>query len=221
VIKLSDRRLMAAYSIAETAHYLGVPPATVRYWATGSGTHDGVISVAGVNPVLLSFINLVELHVLTAMRRQHGVRLPKIRAALDFVSKDSDGAHPLVEHDFETDGVDLFVQHFGELVNASRNGQMALKQLIESALQRVERDDSGIPIRLYPYTRSLKKESPRIIMIDPEISGGRPVIEGTGIAIDAIAERFDAGESIGDLAYDYDCEREFIEEAIRYEARAA
>ena len=43
-----DRRELPAYSIAEAAHYLTVPEATIRYWATGTA---GPIPTAYRDPV--------------------------------------------------------------------------------------------------------------------------------------------------------------------------
>ena len=60
-----------------------------------------------------------------------------------------------------------------------------------------------------------------IIMIDPSVSGGRAVIKGTRIAIEVVAERYKAGESIRDLAEDYGRNSDEIEEAIRCELTIA
>ena len=64
-----DRRELPAYTIAEAAHYLSVPQATVRYWAKGQDHHLPLIDVPNGTPTLLSFLNLVELHVLAAPSR--------------------------------------------------------------------------------------------------------------------------------------------------------
>ena len=53
--------------------------------------------------------------------------------------------------------------------------------------------------------------------MDPYLSFGRPVIEGMGIATAIIAERYKAGESIEELARDYECPLLAIQEAIRCE----
>ncbi len=58
-------------------------------------------------------------------------------------------------------------------------------------------------------------------MIDPGIALGRPVLAGTGIPTPVLAERSKAGDSIQDLASDYECERDLIGEAIRCELAAA
>ncbi len=59
-----DPRRQPAYTIAEAAHYLDLPVPTIRYWATGRGACEALIDVPARHPVLLSFLNLAELHVL-------------------------------------------------------------------------------------------------------------------------------------------------------------
>ena len=140
-----------------------------------------------------------------------------MRKALEYLKKELASKHPLAEQEFVTDRVDLFVEMFGQLVNISREGQLVIKDLIKAHLKRVERDTSGLPIRLYPFTRERKPDEPKIIVIDPQISFGRPVLAGTGIATTIIAQRYKAGESIEELAEDYGRSRSEIEEAIRCE----
>ena len=60
-----------------------------------------------------------------------------------------------------------------------------------------------------------------MVVIDPRLSAGRPVIAGTGLTTQIVAERYKAGESIGELARDYERGNEEIEEAIRCELQAA
>lgn len=220
----TDRRELPAYSIAEAAHYLNMPEATVRYWATGQDSYRPLIEAPPGRPTLLSFINLVELHVLAAIRRKNTVPMPKVRAAIEYLRKNTrrayDRKHPLISKQLETDGLDLFIQRYGELVNISQDGQLAMREVMSAALHRIERDDKGIPIRLYPFTRSDIRQAPAMVVIDPHISAGRPVIAGTGVATEVIAERYKAGESIEELARDYERKEEEIEEAVRCELQA-
>ncbi len=170
---------------------------------------------------MLSFINLVELHVLSAVRRKHRISMPNLRRALEYVERELGLERPLASRRFQTDGVDLFVDHYGHLINASEQGQMAMKVVLGDALVRIEWDRTGRPMRLFPYTRNDTADTADIIMIDPLISGGRAVIKGTRIAIEVVAERYKAGESIRDLAEDYGRNSDEIEEAIRCELRIA
>jgi uncharacterized protein (DUF433 family) len=89
----TERRFLPAYTPVQAAVYLRVPVATVRAWAVGqhrrgegpgffrpvieAQQHDGKLA--------FSFVNLVELHVLSALRRVHDVPLPKIRKSLDYL----------------------------------------------------------------------------------------------------------------------------------------
>jgi len=125
-----------------------------------------------------------EAHVLEAIRQQHDIR------------------HPLADDQFETDGLDLFIQHAGLFINVTQTGQLAIRAFVQAYLKRVERDE------------------PRAVVIDPFVSCGRPVLAGTGISTAVVAERFKAGEPMGALADDYGRSLLEIEEAIRCELRS-
>lgn len=229
--KRDDPRLVAAYSVAEAAHYLRMPEATLRSWVVGrlypvagqAKRSRPLIHSDDPNSQYLSFMNLVEAHVLAAIRRRHGVKLPKVRTALAYVRRQFQIVRPLMDQSFQTDGLDLFVERYGELINASREGQRAMKEIIGVYLKRIERDAEGLPIKLYPFTRDTQAEvspasNPRVVVMNPTVSFGRPVIAGTGIPVVSIYERYKAGDSVADLADDFCVEISAIEEAIRCEA---
>jgi uncharacterized protein (DUF433 family) len=214
-----------AYSLTEASRYLLIPPATLRSWVAGRKypTDSGpkffrpVIQLPDDVRAGLSFVNLVEAHVLDAIRRHHQIPLSKIRQAVDYLRKHFSSRHPLAEQRFETDGLDLFIDKFGQLINVSHAGQIALRELLKAHLHRVEHDAAGAAVRLYPFTRKRDLREPKVVVIDPHISYGRPVLVGTGIPTAVVAERYKAGESIDELAEDYGRSRTEIEEAIRCE----
>ena len=106
----SDPRELAAYSSAEAAHYLDIPVSTVRYWSLGRDQIQPLLESAQVHPLILSFVNLVELHVLSAIRRKHRISMPMVHKALDYVQGELNLTRPLANRRFRTDGVDLFVE---------------------------------------------------------------------------------------------------------------
>jgi uncharacterized protein (DUF433 family) len=224
-----DPREIPAYSIPEAAHYLLIPPATLRSWVrgrrypvkAGQKFFKPVILLPNPSKPQLSFINLVEAHVLDAIRRQHEIPLEKVRQALAYLRKNLNSRHPLADQRMETDGRDLFVQIFGQLVNISQEGQLAIRDLLGAHLERIERDLHGAALRLYPFTRKREAHEPKYIVMDPRVSFGRPVLAGTGIPTSVIADRYKAGESVDQLAEDYARERPEIEEAIRCELAEA
>ncbi len=227
-----DPRDLPAYSVAEAAHYLNIAPSTLRSWVLGRPYPAGKgqahfkppIVIADPEQKLLSFVNLVEAHVLSAIRREHEVVLQRVRQACNFLRRQFGSTHPLATQRFETDGRDLFVTRLGQLITASQEGQLAMRALLELHLRRVEWDAQGLAVRLYPFTRHVNQEGspepPRLIVIDPGLGFGRPVLAGTGIATAVIAERYKAGESIQELAHDYGRQGLEIEEAIRCELYA-
>lgn len=218
-------RELPNYRIPEAARYLGIPASTVRWWTLGQRyrTTAGlkmskpVIVVPQHAPPLLSFINLVELHVLDGIRHQYQIPLPKVRAAVEYVVRQFSSRHPLAHEQFETDGVSLLIRKFDSLIDASERGQLAMTEILKEHLQRIERDDEGLAVRLYPFTRHRHVQNPKLILIDPRIAFGRPVLAGTGIATSTVAERYKAGESIAALVDDYGRQPEEIEEAVRCE----
>lgn len=216
-----DLRTLPCYTIREASHYLRVADSTLRYWACGQGGYEGVIEPADKSPTLLSFLNLVELHVIRSITREHNISFVKLRSAINFLKEKFDHNNPLLHNNFETDGVSLFIEHLGEIINISQDGQIAMREIIRGALRRVERDNHGIPIKIHPYTRSYIENAPSSIVIDPHLSGGRPVIAGSGVATAVVAERYKAGDSIKVLAKDYGRTQEEIEEAVRCELQAA
>jgi len=225
----ADTRELPAYGLAEAAHYLRMPVATLRSWVRGrfypteSGRRFFKPLITLPDPALpsLSFVNLVEAHVLDAIRRDHNIPLPKVRTALDYVQRHFGSRHPLSEQKFETDGVNLFISRFQDLISVSESGQLAMRELLAAHLRRIEHDAAGVAVRLYPFTRKRQLDEPKIIVIDPYISFGRPTIVGTGVSTSIIAERYKAGESIDELAQDYGCQREQVEEAVRCELALA
>jgi uncharacterized protein (DUF433 family) len=70
------------------------------------------------------------------------------------------------------------------------------------------------------WSADMSIDPPRVVVIDPDVSSGRPVVNGSGVMAEIIAGRFDTGEGISSIADDYGLNVSQIEEVIRY-ARAA
>jgi uncharacterized protein (DUF433 family) len=218
-----------AYSFAEAAYYLGMPVSTLRSWCLGQSYKDDraafppVIRLDGEPSEGLSFLNLVEAHVLSAIRRVHEIPFHKVRDTLVYVCKKMGSTRPLADVDFQTNGVDLFVEELG-LLNVSRGGQVEIGEMLRAHLKRIDRNADGVPIRLYPFTRKhVAQDAPAPIEINPHVSFGRPVLAGRAVPTAVLADRFKAGDTLKELADDYETSSEEIEEAIRceFDRRAA
>lgn len=222
-----DPRSIPTYGIYESAHALKIPLATLRSWIRGRNypTTRGVekfeplIKLPDPDLPLLSFINLLEAHILDAVRYKDKIPLDNVRDAMVHLREKYGSEHPLVEYAFEHDGVDLFIREAADIVNVSKQGQLAIKELVVAYLKRIARDPKGSAIALYPYLKrhSQLTEEPKLVLIDPRISFGKPILVGVGVPTSVIADREEAGESVVDLAQDYGCEASEIAQAIEYE----
>lgn len=212
----SERLELPLYGVSEAALYLRIPIRTLEYWAFGRGRVSPMIRVAGVQPRSLSFMNLLECHMLAAMRSLYDLRLPKIRRAVAHLNKTFGFKHPLIEQPLYTDRIDLLIKEIDKLVNVSRGGQLAIPEIVDVHLERV---DKGT-FNFYPFVRERSAAEPKFILINPALGFGKPVVAGTGISTAVIASRFNARESVPDLAKEYGLEEKQIEEAIRWETRA-
>lgn len=228
---ISELRRTPAYPFVEAAHYLNLPVSTLRSWCLGQryeskGGDDrwfaALIQLDGDRREGLSFLNLVEAHVLTAIRRVHGIPMRRVREALDYVTHTIGVERPFADITFQTNGVDLFVERLGSLVNVNRGGQVEIEEFLRTYLSRIERDAAGVPIKLFPFVRSDRlKNAPNPVEIDPRVAFGRPVVRGRAMPTAVLADRFKAGDSISVLAHDLDLEPELVEDAIRCELERA
>ena len=210
------------YTLAESARWLGLVPATMRVWLVGqdyktkSGTRrmQPIVRPARAFGLGLSFWNLVECSVIASIRKTHKVSFQKVRRALDYVRKQMDMPRPLIQQEFATDGVNLFVERLGKLISASENGQTAMREVLAASLTRIERDSSGLAARLFPWSHRL--DEPMVVSVDPRVSFGRPVLADTGITVEVLLGRFWAGDTIEHLARDYRVAKECIEGLVRW-----
>lgn len=231
-----DPREIPVYSVGEAARYLNLPASTLSSWVKGRDYVAGgrkkrwepLIRVAGAQ-VLLSFNNLVEAHVLKAIRTRHGVPMRGVLVALD-QAREVHGIERLflsdelrtVERRPEDAGSQsvgaLFLEKLGEVEQISEGGQLVIRKALTRHLERIERDRSGMPVRLFPF---VSHSSERDILIDPRVAYGRPVLVKRGIRISTLADRIEAGESIEHVADNYGLDPADIERALDFFEQAA
>jgi uncharacterized protein (DUF433 family) len=222
-----DIREAPMYAIGSAAFYLNIASTTLDQWFYGrkyrtrdgrTGWSDPLIEPADKKRGLLSFANMAEAHVLQATRDKR-IPMLNVREALTWARRQWPTVpHPLITRDFHTHGKYLFVKTLSEIINASKGGQVEMGDFLDPYLERLVRDESGLPFRLFPMRNNPSSN----VMLDLHIASGQPVITDTGILAQVLYERNGAGETEDELARDYGLDKRTVEDAIRYiEAAAA
>lgn len=224
-----DPREVPLYTLSEVAHHVHVPRATLRTWlegrdylASGELRHSSRVLVRpSVDDDRLSFNNLIEAHVLRALRTRHGIPMGEVRKALAYAEAECGVERLLIDEALMAAPGEMFLREYGRLLSLTQTGQFAIEAVLKSFLQRVVRDANGFPIRLYPFVAPDVYHDRRVIAIDPRLAYGRPSVASKGISTGILADRTNAGETIAELAETYGLSRDDVEEAILYEAQAA
>jgi len=213
------------YGIGQAAHYVQISPTTLRSWVLGRpyNTSEGrrfsppLIQRPDPGDPRLSFSNLREAHVLRALRTRHQVPMSAVRAALDYAAEELRIKRLLLSRELMADAGSLFIERLGQLIDLGRSGQIALKEMLDGHLSRIQWE----PLRLFPVVAARGLSGPQIVSIDPQVSFGRPFIVGKGVRTSTIVDRLDAGEDRETVAADYQLSDQEIDEAILYERATA
>jgi len=210
-----ERLPVAAYGLAEAARYAGVSHRTASAWER--------LTPSGGAPVLssrpagagLSFLQLIELGVVAAMRKA-GVSLQRIRRAREYLKGEFRTEYPFAAYRLQSDGKFLFVsadQFMGAgakdmLLSLNEHGQFAFPDVLAQRLQEFVYEDGEV--------RQWKVGGPSSpVLIDPRIAFGAPVVSGTPTWV--IRERIVAGDSLQEIAEDFDLDAGAVEAALKFE----
>lgn len=225
------------YPLTRAAQLVGEEARTVRRWLDGytwtredgqrsSGplwqlqyATDGVFS----GELVLGFQDLLELRTVARFVEQ-GVPLRTIRATID-LARESLGDYPLHSRRFVTDGRKIFleaVERAGEdakLLDIQRR-QFVMDAVIRpSLLEGIEyegEDGASNASRWFPDAQT------RVIVLDPKIQFGEPIIAASGVPTDALAAAYRAeGENAKRVARLFDVSPDAVRAAVDFENRLA
>lgn len=225
---LDTFRTGKAYTIAQAAHLATTTPPTVRRWLLGSASPGHSTAPvfgkkSGEDPLLVSFLELVEIVVAVRFRRgspgHPPLRLDVIRRAHAFARDTLGVPYPFaslklreagghVMHEFDRrEGVT------GRMALDLR-GQYELPLPVRAEL--CKHVDFNAQDTLAQRWWLQGRTGP--VVVDPHVAGGGPTVRGRSITIDTLRSRWKAGEPIDALAQDYDLDRQIVEQALQYAA---
>jgi uncharacterized protein (DUF433 family) len=227
----ADPAELPRYTYLDAFRATQVPPSTIAAWVRGmrytkKGGRSGRVEPVIERPVRgdsrLSFNNLLEVHVLRALRKVHEVQLKAVRAAIRHAREEHGIPRLLIDPQLRTTGGALFLDYYFQLVPLSQSGQFAMRAILQQFLRRVRVDEHLRQAMFYPLPRNPKfSPTDEPVLVSPLVSFGDPVIGRIGVSTRAIASRLNAGEEKAAIIDDYRLSEDEFEEAILYEEAAA
>ena len=219
------------YPLRQAARLVGAEPRSVRRWLQGYGRKYRGEQVRSaplwrtqladeeLPDEVIGFRDLLELRLVAAFVKHH-VDLRVIRATVDAAAKDF-GDYPLTNRRFLTDGKRIFLEAIekatGEhkLIDVLRR-QFVFGNIIKPSLYAgIEYGDDGAR-RWYPMGRR------KVVVLDPAVQFGNPVLAEAGIPTDTIyasflAERRDRAM----VARVFNITPKMVEAAVEFEQKLA
>jgi uncharacterized protein (DUF433 family) len=203
----------------DVARHLLIPPGTVYAWLNenvGGEPLVHAVRTAKRGWPSVPFIAVIEAYVLRSLR-DLGLTKKKIRAAAADVRKEFETPYGLATKRIATDGIDIFVHYADDDIVRVGDNQRPIREVISNYLEYIKWDKAdSFPARL----RLSQYPDVAPVIIDPRFGWGAPVLESTKVPVDAVVDLWLAGESLEDVAYEYDMTRKQVEAICRI-ARAA
>jgi uncharacterized protein (DUF433 family) len=224
-IGADDPRIARAiFTLRETAAYLDVPKSTVHWWARPPEAKHPLITCfpAHGRQATVPFIGFAEAFVLSSFRRA-GVPLQRIRPAVEVLAKEIGVEHALASKRLYTDGAELLYDYaskrgereVGDLV-VVRTQQRQFSGVVEGYLKRIHYGGDGWAdsVRLPTYANA-------DVVVDPKVAFGLPLVVRGGARVEDLVDRFQAGDSVKEIAADFSVPPDQVEDVIRVATRAA
>jgi uncharacterized protein (DUF433 family) len=181
--------------VSDAARFLGIPRPTLRRWAYGYAHGDPLLHVAdiaGRREAQVPFIAVAEAYVLEALRLA-GVRVARIRPALNRLAEQFGREYALVAPNLATDGIEVLWDFSrteeGQGLMEGRTGQLVMREIVEDYLQYLTWAEDGFPRML-----ELRHCQPSKVIIDPYRAFGQPIFEGSRARVRDVANMLSAGE---------------------------
>lgn len=213
-------KLLPVYPLAQVARIVGCNEGTLRTWLRGRNYVSGgekrrskpMFGNSFEARAALTFLDLVEAHMLHLVRKGYGIPMKNFRAAMEYLRGIGGDTHFLAHRDFVHDRRHLYLRDDRHLISLSERGQHVNTVVINDGLKQLMYGEDGYAEKFFPIIKGRQQQA---VMLNPIIGYGQPTLTRLGVNISAISSRFDAGEHLADLASDYGATNEELEDALR------
>ncbi len=222
---LNGWRTESMYSFSEAAHLADVSTTTVKNWLFGYSVRGRDVPplFPSSDAAMVSFLQMIEIMVAGRFRKSAvGGKSVPFRAVRDAYlnARESSGIeYPFAHLRLEALGGHIvhFLREGGSIASyqtLDTPEQWTMPGLLRETIDQIDYQHE-LASRWFPIGRSVP------IVVDPRLSTGLPVIEGRGVTVQAIRNRFMAGLRIDFIAEDFAMDPELVETALRYGEKVA
>ncbi len=218
-----DRFTRPLYSYAEADRLAGVPRSTSNRWVKGYKYRNDQGERITQPPMTagpegrteggVSFFDLISIKAIDGLRKR-GFGARKIRDVIRYCQDELGVDYPFATERFKTDRNKIYMRAGdGRLLEVlgGQRGAQAWDRVLDPFLKDLDYQHE-FARRWWP----LGKEDRRVV-VDPEYGFGLPVVVGSGVRTEIIAEQYAAGDKIKHIAYDFSVTPEQIQGALKLE----
>ena len=207
------------YSIPEAAKLTKIRTQKVSEWFRGRTSPSKFFRPIFESdyPILheqyaISFLDLIELKIGGSLRGM-GVSLPYLRKVYDHLQQEF-GDHPFCKRQIYVGGKKIFTRGLNEKESNSVietiTNQGYFESIILPFLKKIDYDDLT--------ELAIRWRIANLVVIDPAIRFGKPIVEETGIATHVLRQSFYANNEDADfVAGWFGIERRHVEAAVAFE----
>lgn len=204
------------YTAQQAAVLTGLPVGQISRWLRSHPVLDGkrqnsrkayavplwvmLLPATSVKDMVVTFNDVLQLKIISVLRNE-GIRLPRIRRALERSKRIHRNIYPFIRREFQlvSNKVYLHLKEDTEIPAAEDvdDGQLGFRDVLPMDLVRMERvwsalesvefktDDS--PYRWWPHGKEAG------ILIDPNVEFGQPIIARLGLPVSRVISTVDRG----------------------------
>ncbi len=206
------------YTVSDATKLLEIPYNKVLLWFKELITenYEGLSEDQRVDVAnrLISFHGLIELYVIGKLRDVN-VPMRKILKARHDLKMRTKKVYPFATHNVKdrlrTDGRRIYFYFDGDdnPVTLDGTGQFNL-DLIKVFFDAIEFDTEGVALRMFPPRGN------RLVVIDPDQQGGKPVVVKKGVTVEKIEGIYKGPQSLPMLAREYNLDSKEVQGALNY-----
>lgn len=208
------------YTLQQASRISGAKSSEVSRWLFGynAGENKRIpplwqTQIMDVEEKVIGFRDLMELRIVKAFS-SHGVPIQLIRIALKHAKEIFGTDYPFTSHRFLTDGRSIFYEALdqgGEDLTDLVKRQLVFESIIRPQLyQGIVFSSLGQAVRWFP-------QKGKNIVLDPEVSFGRPVLTAYGVPTEIIAHAMKVEQDAKTVAVQFEIPVDKIRAAVKFE----